>query len=473
MNQKEISMSYFESIPIYRQWPLLQRNIHLNRTAIIEHNTPIVNIGSCFGETLQIFLDMHHFNIIESQMGYKYSCHSIMREVTRALNKINTTEDELYTCNNGYTDYNHHRIFDKDKTECLRKIQAIERNVHEALLRAEVVILTPSLTEVWRNRNTGDFILHPYPGVMRECREFELHYLSVAENLEYLEKTRSALMEYNPSIQIIANVCPTPLRATHLDADVVQANNASKATVYAAIHDFCMKNENVLYFPGFDIVNYELNRREHYIEDNRHLNPKSLQYYMNCFGKTFFSEKSLRMATLLEQIHGASRDRQRSILRELDELGYDPDLLRIKIANNFLAFGEPKQAFDALCQVTGFRESPAICLNLGLILLELGVPAKADYFFGIAKELLRDIPSLAFSMADRNQRIKLGDTHMAPYTNISDLRQHVLTQMQDLAQALTTKTTLTSMPKFIKLVFCDTFYHNMLPTFRFKNETCF
>lgn len=465
-------MSYFESIPQYRQWPLFQRHLYLQEVPIIEHNTPIVNIGSCFGEMLQIFLDMYDFNIIEPQMGYKYSCHSIMREVTNAINEITTADKDLYICDSGYTDYNHHRIFDKDKGECLRKIQSIEHNVREALLRAEIVILTPSLTEVWRNRNTGDFILHPYPGVMRECQEFELHYLSVAENLECLEITRKALMKCNPSMQIIINVCPTPLRATHLHNDVIQANNASKSTVYAAVNDFCMAHENVFYFPGFDIVNNELSSREHYIEDNRHLTPASLQYYMNCFGKIFFTETSHQMMTLLGQLRGASRDRQRSILRELGKLGYDPNLLRIKIANNFLAFGEPKQAFDALCQVTGFRESPAICLNLGLILLELGVPTKADYFFGIVKELLRDIPSLAFSMADRNQRIKLGDTHMAPYTNISDLRKHVLTQMRDLAQSFTAKTPPTSMPKLNKLAFCDTFSHNMFPTFQVRNETC-
>lgn len=456
-------MSYFESIPQYRQWPLLQRTLHLHKIPIIEHNTPIVNIGSCFGEMLQIFLDMYHFNIIEPQMGYKYSCHSIMREVTKSLNRIVTTENDLYVCDSGYTDYNHHRIFDKDKDECLRKIQTIEHNVREALLRAEVVILTPSLTEVWRNRNTGDFILHPYPGVMRECQEFELHYLSVAENLECLEITRTALMKCNPSMQIIVNVCPTPLRATHLHNDIIQANNASKSTVYAAVNDFCMAHDNVFYFPGFDIVNNELSSREHYIEDNRHLTPWSLQYYMNCFGSIFFTETSRQMVEVLSQLHGASRDRQGFILRELAELEYDPDLLLIKIANNYLASGKPKQAFDTLCQVTGFRESPAICMNLGLILLELGVPTKAGYFFGIVNELLQDMPTLSFAMADRNQRIRLGDTHMAPYTNISDLRKKILTQMRDLAQSLASKPMLTGMQKLRALVFCDTFSHKMFP----------
>lgn len=456
-------MNYYNKFPTYRQWPLDRRRIHLPKIPLLGHNTPVVNLGSCFGETLQLFLDMYHFNIIEPQAGYKYSCQSIMREVSWAYTGRTTTEAMLYQGEKGYTDFNHHRIFDTDKVSYLAKINAIERNVRTALSSAEVVILTPSLTEVWKNRKTDEYILHPYPGVMRDAGEFQVEFLTTADNVVHLRQIRDILLGFNPDMKIIANLCPTPLRVTHSGNDVILANNASKAILHAAIQEFCSENDNTYYFPGFDIVAQELSERKHYTEDNRHLTHSSLKYYMQRFSSMFCTDESVEIMTVLERMHTASANKQEELIQRLKDLNYDRNLLLVKQANIFLAKGMNRQAFDTLCEVSLLAKSPAVQLNLGLILLAMGVHQKARYFLSNALELLQEIPAIAFEMADRNSRVRFGDSHMYPQRNISVQRAATLTAMRDLIVRLLENFPATPASGLRKLVFCDTLSHNLFP----------
>ncbi|MBZ2171985.1 GSCFA domain-containing protein [Nitratidesulfovibrio sp. SRB-5] len=448
-------MEYFDRFPAYRQWPLEERAVHLPHVPLIAHDTPVMNLGSCFGEYLQLFLDMYHFNALEPQAGYKYSCHSILREIDNAHANRLTSREQLFFGTSGYTDLNHHRVYDQDIDACRAKINAIERNVREALSRTEVIILTPSLIEVWKNRRTDEFILHPYPGVLCESTDLEVHFLTVAENIAYLESTRDLLLRFNPRMQIIVGVCPTPLRVTYRDEDAVQGNNASKFTLYAAVNEFCRRHDNVHYFPGYDIVFSELAGSRHYMEDNRHLAHPAVRHYLRRFGQMFCSEPSQRIMALLERLAICPPAEADACLEELGALGYPADLLHMKTASVRLRGGDGKGAFDSLCRVSMLQESPALNLNLGLLLREMGFSAKAATFFGRALDLLHDIPGLSLTMADRAQRIRLGDNHMKACCNIFDTRRDVLTRMRETARALLRGAPGAQLPPLRGLLFAD------------------
>ncbi|BAH77539.1 GSCFA domain-containing protein [Solidesulfovibrio magneticus] len=456
-------MQYFDQYPVYRQWPLGSRRMHLAGEPLVDHDTPVVHFGSCFGENIQLFLDMYHFNLLETQAGYKYSCHSILREVRNAFEGRLTKLDQIYPGIKGYTDLNHHRIFDQDQEQCQRKINAIERNVQTALSQAEVVILTPSVNEVWFNRRTQDYILHPYPGALGADDDLHVHSMTTHENLVQLEQTREILLQYNPNMQIIIGVCPISLRLTYQEMDAVQGNNISKFTIYAAVNEFCQAHANVHYFPGFDIVFSELAGKGHYREDNRHLTQPAVRHYLRRFGSMFFSPRARRIAALLEQ-YAASPERERwTCLENLADLGYDPDLIAIKAANTHLLAGQTKEAFDRLCRVSVIPESPALGLNLGLLLLDLGLPSKAAPFLKRSVDLLGDLPGLAFGMADRAHRKSLGDNHMRECGNTSDQRLGALGRMLKLATAALETLPVGLKPGLRSLQFMDILDRTLFP----------
>ena len=191
--------------------------------------------------------------------------------------------------------------------------------------------------------------------------------------------------------------------------------------------------------------------------------PEGPKYYMHRFCHMFCSEESFEIMSVLDSMHSSTLNRQEHMIHRLKELNYNQDLLLIKQANIFLAKGMTRQAFDALCKISLLAKSPAILLNLGLILLEMGVHAKARHFLSRALDLLQEIPALAFEMADKSSRIRFGDSHMCPQRNISAQRSATLKTMYNFIKELLDIFPAKPGTELRKLAFSDTLAHNLFP----------
>lgn len=140
--------------------------------------------------------------------------------------------------------------------------RALERRAYLAadyfprLARADVVVMTLGLNEVWLDRKVGER-LNAAPGlweVRREPERFALEITSVDENVAALEEVRARLKALNPAVKIIVTVSPVPMGATFSGRDVMVANMLSKSTLRAAADMFQMGKDDVDYFPSYEIV---------------------------------------------------------------------------------------------------------------------------------------------------------------------------------------------------------------------------
>ena len=118
---------YFKRFPIYRQWPIEDRQITILPNPLIDLDTPLMTIGSCFAEYILVLFSHFRFNIFDPHWGYKYSTLSMLRSIRNVSAQRLTTPDSLYKGKMGYTDLHHHRIFDDDPDLALWKINQIEK----------------------------------------------------------------------------------------------------------------------------------------------------------------------------------------------------------------------------------------------------------------------------------------------------------------------------------------------------------
>lgn len=167
-----------------------------------------------------------------------------------------------------------------------------EREAHFAATRnmieqSEVLILTLGLSEVWRNREDKRcYYLIPPPGLLDE-RYHEHALLTVDECIDHLERFYAIVHAANPSLRLVTTLSPVPMMATYFDRHAVVSDAISKATLRTAMHWFCERHPEVIYFPSYEMA--VRTPEWPYEADNRHVKPgaivdRIMRTFIECYG---------------------------------------------------------------------------------------------------------------------------------------------------------------------------------------------
>lgn len=447
---------YFDSIPPHRQWPKRPRAVRVPGQAVIDVNTVVMSIGSCFAEYMLAALEKYAFNVLDPYWGYKYSTSSILRELERAATGQRTRPDQLFLGRDGYTDLNHHRLYGETPEEALDLIHQVERLAGEMLPRAEVLVMTLGQNEVWRNKLTGEYILHPYPGVLNLQGNLEINCISLAENQEQLERIHALLMGLNPGLQIIVSVSPIPLRATYSEHDALVANNISKHTLHVAATEFAARHDNVHYFPGYDIVTTEFNQPEHKERDNRHPNMETIKAVISRFAEAFFTPEARELVNLSNALEAAPPDQRAPLLERMRALGLPESLITLKRANAAVMAQAYQEALELVLGMEETKNSPPLLYNAALLLATLERQDEARTHLEQALELLAEQEPLVFAGVRRENNILLGGNQVFIYKNTHQCRTETLTALRTACnEALGALCNARSVPCPLKLHFME------------------
>lgn len=164
-----------------------------------------------------------------------------------------------------------------------------------ALARAEVLILTLGLTEVWEDVTDGSVICLPSGPYVNEGGDMSGYRFRVsryAENLDNLEQIHRLMAEHNPTCRIMVTVSPVHLWATFRDdTDVISASCNSKATLRAVADEFAARHHNVVYFPAYEMATIYLPMIGQNIftegRENFHVNAETVEFIMKNFFETY------------------------------------------------------------------------------------------------------------------------------------------------------------------------------------------
>ncbi len=126
----------------------------------------------------------------------------------------------------------------------------------QMLRQTDVFVFTLGLTEAWEDAPTGR-VFPMCPGVVAGTFDDETHifrnfrYGDILEDLEAIQKL---LRRFNPDMKMILTVSPVPLTATATQDHVLLSTTWSKSTLRAAAGDFAADNDDVAYFPSYELI---------------------------------------------------------------------------------------------------------------------------------------------------------------------------------------------------------------------------
>ena len=227
------------------------------------------------------------FSIYENPLGIVYNPHSIRMSMERLCSGEPFKKNDLFYHLEQWHSYFHHSDFSADTEDlCLSNINSYLREGYEFLRKSNFLILTLGSAQVYYHNELGKIVnnCHKLP-----ANHFTQRMLSVEEVRDNLAKGLSGILEVNPKIIILITISPVRHGKNHF-----HENNLSKATLLLAAESIIAENENVFYFPAYEIVMDELRDYRFYAEDMLHPSKTAANYVWEKFSQACFAEETLQ-----------------------------------------------------------------------------------------------------------------------------------------------------------------------------------
>lgn len=254
----------------------------LPHAGLINHDTTIVTIGSCFADEIGKRLRDRFFDIAVNPFGTLFNPASICDAVNDAISQRKFTIDDVVAAPdaNHYVTFNRHSSFRADSAGSL--VDILNRNIDSTkrvLQQADIVMLTLG--------SARRFILNKTGATVANCHRFHpdnftIGDLTEAEITDMLSSTIAHLRDINPGVTIILTVSPV----RHIAYGAI-ADSLSKARLRIAVDNITTKLDNTIYFPAYEAMVDDLRDYRFYADDLVHPSALGAEYIFNLFLNSF------------------------------------------------------------------------------------------------------------------------------------------------------------------------------------------
>lgn len=236
---------------------------------IIDVDTRVLAVGSCFARNFTLWLAEHGFNqsFTDSPYNALLRFNADFESPAAIAQQFRWAFDELDPSTLLWIDKNRHLI---------EATNDGKRLVRETLEQTDVLILTLGLSEIWYDKLSGEPLWRALTEKTYDPERHIFRIEPVAKTIEWLECIERLRQKHLPHLKVIYTLSPIPLKTTFRPISAITANAVSKAVLRAALDEFLRNhqekiNSNLFYFPSYEVVlSYFL---DPFREDNRHLAP--------------------------------------------------------------------------------------------------------------------------------------------------------------------------------------------------------
>jgi hypothetical protein len=251
----------------------------------IDHQSGIFTIGSCFSDVIGEKLLRYKFNVLANPFGIVFNPDSILK-------LLNASLDENEFSNDGYLEthhiwhnyYFHSEIYGETIDELTKKINVQKKLANGFLMKAGILTITFGTAFVYRLKSNQEVLsnCHKMPGSL-----FTRELLGAEQITKSFDEFYKKAILANPGLKIILTVSPV----RHIK-DSIQMNSVSKSVLRVACHNLAKSNENISYFPAYEIMMDDLRDYRFYKEDMIHPSEVAENYIWEKFTDTYLESQS-------------------------------------------------------------------------------------------------------------------------------------------------------------------------------------
>lgn len=263
----------------------LQTQIQIAKESrnLIDYNSNVVLLGSCFSENISKKLNYFKFNAFSNPFGILFHPKAIENLITDAINEREFKEEDIFYENERWHSFNaHSSLSSTTKNELINNLNSAISLTKKELKKATHIIITLGTSWVYRHIESDEIVAncHKVPQ-----KKFLKQLLTVDEITENIEAIIALIKSVNRDAIVLFTVSPV----RHLKDGFVE-NTISKAHLIAAVHNVIDARKNSFYFPSFEIMMDELRDYRFYEEDMIHPNKVAINYIWEKFTNNWFSD---------------------------------------------------------------------------------------------------------------------------------------------------------------------------------------
>jgi len=259
-----------------------------NISNLIDYNSKIILLGSCFSDNIGQKLSYHKFESILNPFGILFHPKAIESVIKNALCKKKYTEKDIFFLNERWQSFEaHSKLSSSSKEEVIEQLNKASVSINKAVKNSTHFIITLGTSWVYRSNESGEIVANCHKVSQNK---FKKELLSVAEINKSLSFIISLIKEINPSISFIFTVSPV----RHLKDGVIE-NQQSKSHLISALHQIIPIHKNSFYFPSYEVMMDELRDYRFYKEDMIHPNQIAINYIWEKFYENWLSDEALEL----------------------------------------------------------------------------------------------------------------------------------------------------------------------------------
>jgi hypothetical protein len=259
-----------------------------NISNLIDYNSKIILLGSCFSDNIGQKLSYHKFESILNPFGILFHPKAIESVIKNALCKKKYTEKDVFFLNERWQSFEaHSKLSSSSKEEIIEQLNKASVSINKAVKNSTHFIITLGTSWVYRFNESGEIVANCHKVSQNK---FKKELLSVAEINKSLSLIISLIKEINPSISFIFTVSPV----RHLKGGVIE-NQQSKSHLISALHQIIPIHKNSFYFPSYEVMMDELRDYRFYKEDMIHPNQIAINYIWEKFYENWLSDEALEL----------------------------------------------------------------------------------------------------------------------------------------------------------------------------------
>ncbi|MHB1206203.1 MAG: GSCFA domain-containing protein [Rhodospirillaceae bacterium] len=290
-----------------------QPSLIANRRKLLNANTKIFTMGSCFALEIRRAMARRGFDVFphytdvvfdptqqifdmipKRESVAHYDTFVIRQEFEAALGVWTDREAGFWEVRDvpglgkvAYQEPTRKLIYAKSLAALKDLDDKIDAVVRQGLIESDLIVITLGLTEVWRHDKTGRYLCRP-PGTGYGGGDglATFRQSTFVENYQNVRATLDLLFSKFPDKHVVLTVSPVPLAMTYSDEDVGTANLESKSILRAVAGQICREyGEQTTYFPSYEmatILPFPV-----FQEDKRHVLPEFADRVVTAFHNMF------------------------------------------------------------------------------------------------------------------------------------------------------------------------------------------
>lgn len=277
---------------------------------LVTHDRPVVMLGSCFSDNIGNRLAERGFDCTVNPSGTLYNPASMASCLLDLLYDRPFTEaDDLFQDSAGiWHSWSHHSRFSgRDPQAMLAAMNSEASRAREALSKASALIVTFGTSWLFRHRESRRVVAncHKMPAGI-----FSREMLTPAQTAGLWKKMLRELASRFPGLKVVFTVSPIRHKA-----DGPWGNTVSKSALHLAVSKLIEElPEQAVYFPAYEIMDYDLRDYRFYAADMMHPSEVAADYIYSIFAESFMTPETRSRAD--EHLRAARRAAHRPLITD-------------------------------------------------------------------------------------------------------------------------------------------------------------